>query len=168
MLANFEGIKAVEFKTRSLTPLEVMLKLEKDLSPYLVGCDFSALNSELKKKLADLKKIADKKSTMLFFLGSIQSERLPEHIMVQDGVVKWLIQEGVLKTYPSELPYVNWSAKILNGLPKDTVRVGIKDSGSQLEKKISKNKNVINLIFPGSLIPGVGQVDAMMYLYQSL
>jgi len=170
MLAQFEGIKAVEIKTRSLTPPEVMQKMEKELAPYLVGCSFADLSLRLNSRLAELKKIAAQNATFLFFLGSIGNNRLPELIMVQDGVVKWMIQEGVLKTYPSELPYVNWSAKILNSLPQDTIQVGVKDPGSLLEKSISKNKgrNVINLTYPGALIPGSGQVEAMIYLYQNL
>jgi len=170
MLAQFEGIQAVEIKTRTLTPPEVMQKMERELAPHLVGCSFAALSTKLNSRLGELKKLAAKDATFLFFLGKIENNRLPELIMVQDGVVKWMIQQGVLKTYPSELPYVNWSAKILNSLPQNTIQVGLKDPGSVLEKEMSRSKggNVINLTYPGALIPGSGQVEAMIYLYQNL
>ncbi len=88
--------------------------------------------------------------------------------MVNDGVVKWLVDEELIKTYPAPLAYVNWSAKIMQGLPKDSYKVGIKDSGNSLEEKIEKSAQIINLTYPGSLIPGSGQVEAMIYLFKNL
>jgi hypothetical protein len=36
------------------------------------------------------------------------------------------------------------------------------------EIKIEKNGRVINLTYPGALIPGSGQVEAMIYLFQNI
>lgn len=168
IFSRYEGIKAVEIKTRSLTPLEVMQAMEKQLRPYLVGCDLAKLTSHLKSRLEELKILIHKDSTFLFFLGLIQNDKLPELVMVQDGVVKWMIQEKLLKTYPSELGYVNWSARILNNLPKGAFHVGLKDSGSSMDTEIKKNQLIINLTYPGALIPGSGQVEAMIYLFKNL
>lgn len=168
IFSRYEGIKAVEIKTRSLTPLEVMQAMELQLKPYLIGCDLGKLTSQLKTRLAELKKMTRKDSTFLFFLGLIQNNKFPELVMVQDGVVKWMIQEKLLRTYPSELAYVNWSARIVNNLPKNTFHVGLKDSGSTMDTEIKKHDHIINLTYPGALIPGSGQVEAMIYLFKNL
>jgi hypothetical protein len=168
IFSRYPAIKSVEIKTRSLTPLEVMLAMEQQLKPFLVGCDLGKLTTQLTKRLEVLKKLTKKDSTILFFLGLIQNNKLPELVMVQDGVVKWMIQEKLIKSYPSELAYVNWSARIINNLPKDTFRVGLKDSGNSMELGIKKNDHTINLTYPGAFIPGSGQVEAMIYLFENL
>ena len=165
---RYEGIRAVEIKTRSLTPLEVMESMEKQLTPYLIGCDLRKLTNNLNMRLKELKKLARKDSTFLFFLGLIQNNKFPELIMVQDGIVKWMIQEKLIKTYPSQLPYVNWSARILNNLPRDTYKVGLRDSGSSMETELKKDNYIINLTYPGALIPGSGQVEAIIYFFKNL
>jgi hypothetical protein len=168
IFSRYEGIRAVEIKTRSLTPMEVMKVMEKQLTPFLVGCDLKKLTNNLKMRLEELKKLARKDSTFLFFLGLIQNNKYPELVMVQDGIVKWMIQEKLIKTYPSELAYVNWSARILNNLPKETYKVGLRDSGSSMETELKKDNHTINLTYPGALIPGSGQVEAMIYLFKNL
>jgi len=168
IFSRYDKITAIEIKTRSFTPPEVMEAMEKYLNPYLVGCDLVKLTGQLKSSLEDLKKMLPKEIPLLFFLGLIQNNKLPELVMVQDGIVKWMIQEKLIKTYPSELAYVNWSARILNNLPQGTFHIGLKDSGNLMESKIIKNKQVINLTYPGALIPGIGQVEAMVYLFKNL
>jgi hypothetical protein len=168
MFSRYKEIHSIEIKSRAVTPLEVMTHLEAQLAPYLVGCDLSGLSKKLKERQDYLKSIAAEKLTMLFFLGAIQNEKYPDLLMVNDGVVKWLVTEKLIKTYPSTLAYVNWSAKIMQELPKDYLKVGIKDSGNSLEEKIEKKDRVINLTYPGALIPGSGQVEAMIYLFKNL
>lgn len=169
ILEQFPQIKAVEIKTRSLMPQEVLKKLEKDLTPFLKNCSFNKLHQGINSKLSELSSLIPKGQTYLFFLGAIRTGRLPEFLMVQDGVVKWMVLKKLIETYPSELPYVNWSSRILQSLPEHTYRVGLKDSGNSMEKKIEKDdqKKIINLTYPGSMIPGEGQVDAMIYLFKN-
>lgn len=168
VLSRYQDIKAIEIKTRSLTPLAVTELMERELAPYLVDCKLDGITSQLKSRLEDLKKMIQKDSTFLFYLGHIQNKKMPELVMAQDGVVKWMIQEKLLKTYPSELSYVNWSARILNNLPLSTMHVGLKDSGNMMITEIKKNGQHINLTYPGALIPGMGQVEAMLYLFKNL
>ncbi|MBA2404203.1 MAG: hypothetical protein H0V66_05480 [Bdellovibrionales bacterium] len=168
IFSRYPGINAVEIKTRSLAPLQVVEVLEKELRPHLKGCEFSQLTTQLKTQLAELKKIVPKNLSILFLLGLIQNAKLPELVIVQDGVVKWMLEEKLISTYPSELAYVNWSAKILNALPGNTIRVGLKDSGHMMETKLEKKQQVVNLTYPGTFIPGSGQVEAMIYLFKNI
>jgi hypothetical protein len=168
VLSRYQDIEAIEIKTRSMTPLAVMELLEKKLAPYLDDCRLNRLTSHLKSKLEDLKKMIQRDSTFIFYLGHIQNKKMPELVMAQDGVVKWMIEEKLLKTYPSNLSYVNWSARILNNLPLNALHVGLKDSGNLVKSEIKKNGQHINLTYPGALIPGSGQVEAMLYLFKNL
>lgn len=168
ILSKTKEIKSVEIRTRHMSPSEVMTYIQKKIAPFLSHCDVKKLSTRLDLKLTSLKTKIKKRPTIIFFLGAIHGQKLPQMVMVQDGVVKWMNEEGLIKTYPSPLAYVNWSSKILRELPKDTLKVGIIDSGHSMEQKIEKLEDGVNLTFPGSLIPGEGQVDAMIYLFNNL
>ncbi len=168
IFSSYKNIKFVEINTRQKNPLQVQLYLKDKMDPFLSGCQFSKIQLDLEAKLRELKVLANKKETFLFFLGLIRGKKLPDILMVQDGVVKWLSEERLIKTYPSELAYVNWSARVMNHLPENTYRIGIKDSGGDLIQKVEKFENGVNLTYPGSLIPGIGQVDAMIYLFKNI
>ena len=61
---------------------------------------------------------------------------------------------------------VNWSSKLMNALPKETLRMGLKDSGRELTKDTQRLSDTeINLIYPGLLIPGITQLKAFNYWY---
>ena len=165
---RYKSINAIEIKTRSLTPLESAISIEKQLKPFLVGCDLEGLTSKLKLKTEKLKGLVRNDSTYIFFVGPIKNKKRPELVMVQDGFVKWLLQEKLIKSYPSELSYVNWSARIMNNLLTGTVEVGVRDSGSSMEIGFKKEDHIINLTYPGALIPGTGQIDAMIYMFQNI
>jgi hypothetical protein len=168
ILSRYPSVKAVQVKTRSQTPMEVIKSTGELLAPFLQGCELSRLSKKLQSKLDILKSKHHHHKTMLFFLGTAVGNRLPEMLMVNDGVVKWMVNEKLIKTYPSPLAYVNWSSKIMQEIPKDSLKVAIKDSGSEMVSKIVKSGETINLTFPGALIPGSGQVEAMIYLFENL
>jgi hypothetical protein len=168
IFSSYKNIKFVEINTRQKNPLQVQSYLKDKLNPFLSGCQFSKIQFDMESKLRELKVLANKKETFVFFLGLIRGNKLPEMLIVKDGVVKWLSEERLIKTYPSELAYVNWSARVMSHLPENTYRIGLKDSGGDLIQEIEKFENVINLTYPGSLIPGIGQVDAMIYLFKNL
>lgn len=168
LFSRYPQIKAIEIKSRNLSPLEVVKLVEKHLSSHVKNCDLKKVEAALKDKLSQLKKMIPEKKDMLFFLGEIKPPRLPELLMVNDGVVKWLSDEKLIRTYPSELAYVNWSARILESFSKKALKIGMTDSGSRMELKMKRHGEIINLTYPGFLIPGFGQVDGLIYLFQNL
>lgn len=167
ILDRYKEIKKIEIRTRNLTPQEVEKNSETVLKPFVTNCDLPSLSANLEKKLSLLKEIIPKNKTLLLFLGLLTEARTPDLLMVNDGIVKWMVQEKLIKSYPSKLSYVNWSSKVMQGLPRDSLRVGVKDSGSEMITKVEKKPQHINLVFPGALIPGTGQVDAMIYLFNN-
>jgi hypothetical protein len=103
---------------------------------------------------------------MIFFLGEIRNGKYPNMIISNDGLSKWLREEKLIESYPSDLAYIQWSSKILSKLKLDYA-VGIKDTGADFYKKIiSISKTDFNLFYPGALIPGEGQVDALNYFFK--
>ena len=168
ILSRYPEVKAVQVKTRSLTPIEVVKETARVLSPYLKSCELNSLSQKLQAKLDQLKTKHPSNKTMLFFLGTAVGNRLPELLMVNDGVVKWMVGEKLIKTYPSPLAYVSWSSKLMQEIPQNALKVAIKDSGSDMVSKVEKSGETINLTYPGALIPGSGQVEAMIYLFEKL
>jgi hypothetical protein len=168
ILSAYPEVTAIQVKTRGLTPVQVVEQTNSQLKPFLNNCDLKIVSQKLEQKLKILKNVIPAKSSLLFFLGTIVNNRLPELLMVNDGVMKWLMDEKLIQTYPSPLSYVNWSAKILLEMPNQAIRLGVKDSGSEMTQKVEKLDHHINLTYPGALIPGSGQVEAMIYLFENL
>ena len=100
--------------------------------------------------------------SVVFYLGNFIGGRAPEMVMVNDGVVKWLIEEKKITTYPTELAYVNWSARILKSFPATTMHVAVKDSGRNGEQQIKRSSAGMTLVYPGSLVPGLSQLEAFL------
>jgi hypothetical protein len=170
MLKGVKGITLEEIQTRGLTPLQVTELVVQKMKKYLSGCDSELLKFQNKSK-ALAKEILSKlpvKLTAVFYLGQIRPPRVPDMAIVNDGVVKWLKDSEKLKTYPSTLAYVNWSAKIIQEMPENTLHIGVVDSGRVFKKEVSKiNAKRINFTYPGSLIPGLSQQEAWLYLINS-
>lgn len=162
------GLKSFEVKTRGLLPLEVTDRSLEILQPFLSGCEsrIEHLKRRHQERANQLLKIIPLK-TFVFFLGELR-ERMPDLIMVNDGIVKWLVQQKKIRTYPSDLAYVNWSAKLMASLPSKTVRVGIVDSGKELKKNLKKIQQGFNLTYPGVLIPGISQIEGFIFLFESI
>lgn len=160
-------IKGIEIKTRGKSPSEVTSIVVKELLPYLSKCELKLKQLEDKQLLLmkQLKKLAEKQQ-VIFFLGRI-TERYPDLVMVNDGVVKWLVEQENFKSYPSELAYVSWSAKVLTSLPS-SLKVGLLDSANRDEKKVERGEKGINLTYPGILIPGLSQVEGFIFLFESI
>jgi hypothetical protein len=163
-------VRAEEIKTRNLTPLQALDATTLVLSTSLAGCE---------KKIAGLKKKAlklqqqilsklPKVRSMIFFIGSVKHGRLPEMIMANDGIVKWLRNEQKIITYPSDLAYVNWSAKILQSFGQEALFVVIKDPGREERPEVNKSSGMVTLSYSGSLVPGLSQLEAFSYFFNHL
>lgn len=136
----------------------------KDCEKEVAGVEAKRIHLENK-----IMNSLSQKKEMLFFLGELKQERLPEMIMANDGVVKWLREKNKIITYPTDLAYVNWSAKILNEMNTDkTLMIGLNDPGREKIKNVKKTGQKINLYYPGSLVPGLSQLEAFAYLFEKL
>ena len=168
MLKLSPSITAVEINTRNLTPPLVLIELEKKLSPFLKGCVWRKVHQEMGTRLELLRKLVGPKPFILFFLGHPIDSKWPGTLMVNDGVMKWLQENQSIQTFPSTLSYVQWSAKLMNEIPKKHLKLGIKDSGRSYEMKVEKVSDGLKLTYPGSLNPGFGQVNGLVYLFEHL
>lgn len=158
-----------EIKTRGLLPLEAMDKGFQEMDFVLSGCEkkikgIKADAVKIQKQL--LNKIPDK--TIVFYLGEIRSGRRPEMVIVNDGVVKLLLIEKKLRTYPSDLGFVNWSSRIINSLPQDTLHIALNDPSMEEKKEIKRSPLGVTFTYSGVLVPGLSQLRAFQYLFNSL
>ncbi len=166
----FRSIRSKEIKTRNLIPMKAIESALESLRYSIQGCDseIAALKNEAVGFQNNILKKLPTKISIIFYLGDFLSGRPPEMVMVNDGVVKWLIEEKRIETYPSELAYVNWSAKIIQNFPPATLHLAVKDSGRDGEKKIKRSSAGMTLVYPGSLVPGLSQLEAFSFWADSL
>lgn len=154
------GLKEViDLDTVGLSSFKVVDKVQNLLKPYLVNCQkkLGDMNFFLGQSRKTIKKM--KKLKALFYLGLINRKK-PEMIMVNDGFVMSLKDLKVLKTYESELAYVQWSAKEMKKY-KDYLSFGVSDfiNGESRFTKLADKK--YNIFFRGVLIPGIRQIYFM-------
>lgn len=164
-------LKVIEIKTRGLSPAEVQASLLHTLKPYVAGCEdnFKKFNKRFKQTEDELLTFFPVEKKMVFYLGEFKGSRAPELLIVNDGVVKWLKDQKKISTYPSELAYVSWSAKLMRELPKETWHIGVRDSARSLEVKVVKiQERRVNLTYPGALVSGISQLDAWLTLMKAL
>jgi hypothetical protein len=171
ILSSMKELKLREVKTRGLTPEEVTSLMIKELKAITKDCDkeFESFLLKSQKLSKEILSKAPKNFSAVFYLGELRNQKRPDLAMVNDGIVKWLKDQGKLKTYPSELAYVSWSAKIIHELPEETLHIGVIDSGGKMKKEFKKlDSRRINFTYPGSLIPGLSQQEAWLYLLNLL
>lgn len=156
LLATVESALPVEVKTRNLVPHEVSELVVKELSPFLKGCEKALLSFVDKTRALEKSLLGQFKTTpkIVFFVGDM--------VMAHDGVVIFLKQNKKIQTYPSELSYVSWSAKMMNQM-KDFKKIYLKDSSPRL---IKENPDAsLEVTYPGILIPGLTQVEGFRFLF---
>ena len=166
ILSPMSSIQGIELKTRGLVPGEVTSYLIKHLEPIVDNCnkELAGFINTTKKEEDKLLSLFPKSKFVVYFLGEYRQGNPPEMIMVNDGIVKWLIEKGKIKTYPSPLAYVNWSAKVMKTLPNDVEKIAVKDSAENMVKSKRIDDDHLNFIYPGSLVPGISQLEAWNYL----
>jgi hypothetical protein len=170
MFNSIQTVTSREIVSRGLSPQVVTELIITTLRPFTVSCEsqFALFQAKSEKIGENILKRLPEKFSAVFLLGEIKADRLPELVIANDGIVKWLREKRKLATYPSDLAYVNWSSKIMNELPKTYLKIGIKDSGTKMIREIKKvDDKTFNLTYPGSLVPGVSQQEAWLYFLEN-
>lgn len=169
LFSSRKSVQGVQIKTRNLSPMEAMNVTVKKLKVFTQDCEkeFLTLEEKAKKIEQEILDRVPKNFKAIFYIGEMK-KRLPETIMSNDGVVKWLREKKKLETYPSDLAYVNWSAKVMNSLGKDFLHVGILDTGRDYKKEVKKEKGRVNFSYPGVLVPGYSQLEAFHYFFSAI
>lgn len=151
-----QGLKAIEIVTRGQTPGETVSHVVKTLRPYLRDCDLEGLLIRVKDLEKRITKSMKERLKIVFFLGEVKEGRLPELVVVEDGLVLWLKRQGLVETYPTGFAYASWSGAILEELKKDHLLLGLKEG----KAGVSGTPKRATLTFPGSLAPGLHQLEA--------
>lgn len=151
--------KIIKISTRQLDAFSAHEVVLSKLAPYLANCDneLKKINAKVKKVQEKLKffKIKNKDKTYLFYLGEVLENKVPNLLMVNDGIAKTLVDSKIIRGYPSKLTYVSWSQKIVNSL-KNVIHIGISESDRFELIKVLKGR--FNLKAPGALTPGLSQI----------
>jgi hypothetical protein len=163
------NLVSLEFSSRQMSPFKVHQLTLNKFDKYLVDCkkELQALNSKvdlINKRLVENE--GHIKTRLLFFLGKIKSNRLPDLLMLNDGPVKFLIDKVKIKSYPSTLAYLPWSNKILKELGTNVVYIGLEEGSSQRVEKVSDRS--FNLYFPGVLSPGLSQIKFLGFFMNKI
>ena len=163
-------ISGVEVKTRNMIPLNAFEEGIRLLSPYLSHCEsaLEKMRKEVTLLQEELLRKVPENLTAVFYMGEIRGGRRPELLMVNDGVVKWLLENKKITSYPSTLRNVNWSSKIMRSLPEKSFHVGVVDSGKDKIVKMKRSSREMTFYYPGALIPGISQLRAFTYFFNEL
>jgi hypothetical protein len=161
-LLKRRDINSQELTTRGLTPNEVINRVFYQLNPFISGCEQSIKMVREKALILqqELFKFIKGRPYVIFYLGEFRLGRPPELVMVNDGVPRLLLQNQLIKSYPSSLGYVNWSSKLMQEIPSSAIHVGIKDTGMNGAEKVDFSNSRFTLYYPGALVPGLTQLKA--------
>lgn len=163
-----KGVTLKKISTRNLTPIEVtelMIDVLKDLTS---GCEaeLARFQSTVRSVEKDILQKLPKDFKAVFFLGGFQSLSSPDLVMANDGFVKWLREKKKIETYPTELSYVSWSAKLLKEKMGDALRIGLVDSDKA--DCIKKDQRKYTCHFPRALTPGIDQLRALDFILKKI
>lgn len=160
ILSGVPEAKLIEVRTRGILPHEVSERVVKEVTPYLKNCQ-NELMEFMQKTLTTEKAITHslkEKPRLVFFVGDL--------VMANDGAVTLLKKENRIETYPSELAYVSWSAKVMSQL-KGFTKIHLKDSAADLIIKSERRPDgSLEVTYPGILIPGLSQVQGFKYMFE--
>ncbi len=170
ILLTQPGIRAIEVNTRELLPLEVVDRSIDLLRGLTLGCEeeFRSFRDRTQKIQSELLRLIPEGFKVVFFLGRFTGVRAPELVMANDGAVKLLRRERRITTYPSQLAYANWSARILASLPAQTLFVGLVDPSLDGAERLVKSGPRWTVTFPGILVPGITQLEGLVFWARKL
>lgn len=152
--------KLIVINTLGKNVFDVVRENIKDLSAYLLNCEkqLGELQKRIKNSETKVAEIKKNKGTFLFYLGEVSKSNLPNLLIVADGAVLTLIQNGLV-SYPSELSYVTWADKVVKSLKNPVKHFGVVDGKSEkLQVTILEGSEKINLSMRGILTPGIRQM----------
>jgi hypothetical protein len=157
----------IAYHTNGLDPFEAYALAKEVLTPFLKNCEKKI--SALDARVEGIKELKLKRQKIVFFVGEItQFKKLPELVMSNDGLVKFLKDKKELKSYPSELSYVTWSSKILEKLKAENyLLLGLVSSETEDFKVEKIEEGYINIHSRLALIPGLSQIFFLEKLMQA-
>lgn len=184
VLEKINDAKLVGIQTRNKDPFQVVASLLKQLTPYLDNKSCQVNINKLTQKIQNIKQEIEHSSglkykTLIFTDKILPGQRLPPMLMLNDGFTLFLLSQKKIQSYPSDLPYVNWSAQILKdlkqkgrvlyvGIDSNTTIKGMKIFDSMLVSVENNRELMFNLTGKTILIPGLGQMYAMKTLIMNL
>jgi hypothetical protein len=163
---NVEFLEEIHFvETKGKDPFAVAIESANQLMPYLAAsCKYRYVN--LKKEINETFKLIKKakfsdSKTFLFYLGDRRTGGRYQTILARDGFNLVFLQNKNFKTYPSNLPYLTPSQKILSRIKGEILHVGLSESNEEgfTVEKISKGN--FNVYGQGVLYPGLSQIHFM-------
>lgn len=170
------GLDGIELITKNQDPFQAYELSKQKLLPYLKNCQEQLI--VLQKKVETIKSNIAKSEKYpgryFFYLGAIKKDgRRPNLIMI-DNFVLSLLNNQLIKTYPSPLNYVPWSEKIIHQYEQNQMEkvfsIGLVTSAKEktgLElTKVSDHE--FNFSHPALLVPGLAQVNFLEELVRKL
>lgn len=150
------GVKNLEvIKTSGKTPFKILDENIFTLKKYVQNCDQTI--EKLLKRVAKIKNQKLLQDKIIFFLGELRKDKLPDLIMLHDGFVEFLLKEKGLESYDSELAYVTWSERKMKSYLESYTLIGLNAKEVDYEiKTISPLK--YNIYSKNALSPGLGQI----------
>ncbi|MCT4640737.1 MAG: hypothetical protein N4A33_00465 [Bacteriovoracaceae bacterium] len=147
---------------KSMSAQKATYKTLAAVKKYTRNCDkkISLIEEKIKKVT---RKISRKKfhSKYLFFLATFAKNLRNESMLITEDIfVKDLKQNKSFKTYPSSLAYTRYSQKVLE--INKGIYIGL-DSQVEIPKVTKIKSDVYNIYFPGSLTPGISQINFLDY-----
>lgn len=157
-------IHAIEINGRNKSPAEVVALIREILAPFVVGCDFGPVTEKTKSLEEKIASRMKDKMNVIFFLGGVSTGKLPELVIANDGIVLWLKNRSLIRSYPSELAYVNWAGAIIDELRKTHLLLGLKEGKTP---EVSGDRIRATLTYPGILIPGLHQLEGWLWFLEN-
>lgn len=166
---NFNKLKIKdlhEVVTVNKGPFKVYQEMEQLLAPFLNGCDKQKkqLENEVAKIKQKVNQSPKNRGTFLFYLGKYEYKKRAPNLIMVDGFVLPLVKQEIIKSYPSDLNFIPWSAKIVGELEEQgkLIHVGLDLDNSKKPNsysfRFSEKGNILTAIGSTTLIPGIPQI----------
>lgn len=152
-------LQYIKIKSRGMDPFVIVKDVLSKLKPFLLGCEKLVAKSEsrlvrLREKI--LSELSSFPSKLIFFLGEIKNNKLPDLLIGNDGAVSFLNLYTDTLAYKTQIHYLPWSSKIIRKHERNSIFIGLSEGNLKIEKLTEKGR--LNIRFPGVLAPGWSQI----------